>query len=171
MLDARPERHQPRAPTLLRAMPDAESRPTSESLRDLLTGGNHRPALWDGERLPQDRGCLVTCDYPFSQHSCHRPTSGLIKPHDVAVGLRMTATQDVRPLAPATTTFWEVLSIAIGSTAVTWATCKPCRRPSYRSKHRSVVCSSRYIRSTGINPLSLTRGGTLGPRISEGGRP
>jgi hypothetical protein len=171
VLDARPERYQPGAPTLLCAMPDAERRLTSESLRDLLTGGSHQLALWGGERPSQDWAGLVTCDYPCSKHSCHWPTSGIIKSHDVAVRLRITATQDVQPLAHATTTFWEVLSGALCSTAVAWATCKSYRRPSYRSKHCSEVRSSRYIRSTDVNPLSLRRGGPLGPRRSVGGRP
>jgi hypothetical protein len=169
VLDARPERHQPRAPTLLCAMPDAESRPTSESLRDLPTGGNYQLTSW--ERPSQSRACLVACDHPFSTHSYRRPTSGLIKSLGVAVRLRMSATQDVQPLAPAITTFWEVLSIAVCSMAVAWATFKSCRWLSYRPKHCPVVCLSRYIRSTGVNPLSLTRGGTLGPRVSEGERP
>jgi hypothetical protein len=152
-------------------MPDAERRLTSESLRDSLTGGSHRLALWGGERPSQDWAGSVTCDYPFSKHRYHRPTSGIIKSHDVAVRLRITATQDVQPLAHATTTFWEVLSGALCFTAVAWATCKSYRRPSYRSKHCSVVRSSRYIRSTGVNPWSLRRGGPLGAMEICGGRP
>jgi hypothetical protein len=171
VLDARPERHQPRAPTLLCAMPDAESRLTSESLRDSLTGGNRQLALWDGGYLSQDWACSVIWAYLFSKRSYHQSTSGMIKSHDAAVRLRMTATQDVQPLSPATTTFWEVLSVAIRSTAVAWATCRLCRRPSHRCKHRSVVCSSWDIRSTGVTPSPLTRGGPLEPRTSEGGRP
>jgi hypothetical protein len=145
-------------------MPDAESRLTSESLRDLLTGGNRQLALWDCGRLSQARACIATPDSPFSQHSCHWPTSGIIRPHDVAARLCMTATQDVRPLAPATTTFCEVLSVAICSTAVAWAACKSFRRPSYRSTHYSVDCSYRYIRYS----LPLMLGGPSGLGRSAG---
>jgi hypothetical protein len=170
VLDAKPERHQPRALTLLCAMPDAENQPACESLRDPLTEGNCQPALWVGACLPQDRACVVTCDYSFIKRWRHRHTSGMIESHGMTVRLCTTAAPYTQPLDSGTATSWEVPSVTVFSTTLALATCKSCQWPSCRSKRCSVVCSSRRTRSTAGNSLSLTRGSPLGPGIDEGGR-
>jgi hypothetical protein len=162
VLDAKPGGHQPRAQTLLCAMLDAERRPACESLRNLPIGGNRRLAPWHGACLPQDWACLVTYHYLISKRSCHQHTSGMIESRGVAVRPCTTATQPVQALDSTIATSRKVLRVAVSSTVITLATCKSCQRPSYRSKHSSVVCSPRRTRFAYGNPLSLTRGGGVG---------
>jgi transposase-like protein len=112
VLDAVPQKHQPEAGQLLRAMPYAETQAACEELREQFTTHYRKLAPKAVEQLADDWERLVTF-YQFPrEHWPHLRTTNVVESPFATVRLRTTAAKRFKKVENATALIWKMLQVA-----------------------------------------------------------